>query len=87
MNPECTLNSDGQCCCNCKNHLPVHYYCGHEPVFTREDREEARRTGKCICGIQKGWGCVVDGRVYDFWPMHSIGCELYTASKPALDPE
>jgi hypothetical protein len=29
--------------------------------------------------MRKGWACCVVGKVYDNWPKHSVGCELYLA--------
>jgi len=61
-----------QCCCNCIHHLPVHQHC----ITSNRLKNELG----CCCHIQKGWACVFpeENRVYDNWPEHSVGCELYT---------
>lgn len=63
-----------QCCCKCENLYPVHYHCMTEPK-PPEPHE------KCVCGVQKGWACVMKGRVYDNWREHSCGCECYHERK------
>ena len=78
----CGLRDDPQfvqCCCNCKNLRPVHFHCCTEPKPTDEEKQAAGVTGRCVCGIQKGWACVMpeSGRIYDNWPQHSCGCECY----------
>lgn len=71
--------SDGpfyQCCCACVYHLPVNHHCATSPDLRRE-------RGACCCGEQKGWACVPPAEawgaavVYDNWPEHSIGCEMF----------
>lgn len=65
-----------QCCCNCVYLRPVHHHCTTEPKPTKE-----QMNGRgCQCGVQKGWACTSPeiGRIYDNWPEHSVGCELYT---------
>lgn len=63
-----------QCCCTCWHHWPVHFHCCTEP---KPDLPFAE--SKCVCNVQKGWACVspVAGVVYDNWPEHSVGCEMY----------
>jgi len=71
---KCYLNSKfKQCCCNCKHLWPVHEHC-----FTNPDLRNEK--GEFVCSVQKGWACVAPefGHVYDNWPQHSIGCELYS---------
>ena len=79
----CYLESEHkQCCCNCVYQKGVYHHCTTSP----ELREVY---GTCICSIQKGWACIMslswdDGseqRIYDNWPRHSIGCEMYTPKK------
>jgi len=75
----CTLQDPDmmQCCCNCAHLRAVHYHCCTTP-------KPDGVTG-CVCGVQKGWAChnpEMDGRIYDNWPQHSCGCELYTARTP-----
>lgn len=68
-----------QCCCKCIYHLPVHHHCGTDP------KPKVKTYGRCVCGVQKGFACVAPemGRVYDNWPRHSCGCELFTTKKEA----
>ncbi len=72
--PDCQLDIGPffQCCCTCQNHWPVMHHCTTSPEL-REKKEG------CCCNVQKGWACVEPemGRVYDNWPEHSCGCELY----------
>lgn len=74
----CTLKDPElmQCCCNCVHLRAVHYHCCTLP-------KPDGVTG-CVCGVQKGWACVMPehDRIYDNWPQHSCGCELYTARTP-----
>jgi len=72
-----------QCCCNCIYLKAVHYHCCTEPTPTEEQKIEAGITGRCVCGVQKGWACAMpeSDRIYDNWPRHSCGCELYTPKK------
>ena len=86
----CGLKDDptfAQCCCACAFHLPVHYHCGTSPKPTDDEKAAAGVTGKCVCGVRKGWACVPPGAgvVHDNWPEHYIGCELYTP-KHKCDP-
>lgn len=67
-----------QCCCTCRNHLPVHFHCCTEP------KPETPNPDVCACGVQKGWACVQDERVYDNWSEHSCGCELHA---PKIVPD
>lgn len=74
----CGLRDDPhfkQCCCNCIYRLPVFFNCSTNPKPAPETHK-----GKCVCNVQKGWACVHPemGAVYDNWPEHSVGCELYT---------
>ena len=68
-----------QCCCRCRHHLPVHYHCTTVQQPTEEQKKVAGGDGRCVCGVQKGWACVLPEhhRVYDNWPEHGCGCELY----------
>lgn len=74
----CTLQDPElmQCCCNCVHLRAVHYHCCTTP-------KPDGVTG-CVCGVQKGWACAMPehDRIYDNWPQHSCGCELYTARTP-----
>lgn len=65
-----------QCCCNCAYHLPVHFHCTTSSHIRIKGE-------KCVCGIKKGWSCVPPGAetVFDNWPLHSVGCELYFKKK------
>lgn len=86
----CGLRDDPhfvQCCCNCVYHLPVHHHCHTKPKPTPQQMKLANVTGKCVCGVQKGWACVcpVDHTVFDQWPEHSIGCEMYTPIEKGQD--
>ena len=76
---DCTL-AEGQCCCNCVYLRPVHFHCCTEPKPTDEQKAAAGVKGRCVCAVQKGWACCQPelGRIYDNWPQHSFGCELYT---------
>jgi hypothetical protein len=68
-----------QCCCRCVHLHPVHHHCTTS-VALREKLTARRGRLVCVCGIRKGWACVppgFDGRVYDNWARHSVGCELY----------
>lgn len=75
----CTLNEAGimQCCCNCVHLRAVHYHCCTSPT--------PKDLMGCVCSVRKGWACVLPDhdRVYDNWPQHSSGCELYTPKNPA----
>lgn len=65
----------GQCCCQCEYRRPVHHHCS---VATHAVRKEH---GGCCCNIRKGWACAPPesgGRIFDNWPEHSQGCELFT---------
>ena len=77
----CGLTDDEmkQCCCNCVYLRPVHYHCSTEPKPPIEVYDPTK-SGRCVCGVQKGYACTSPetDRVYDCWPLHSIGCELYT---------
>ena len=79
----CTLQDPDmmQCCCNCAHLRAVHYHCCTTP-------KPDGVTG-CVCGVQKGWACAMPehDRIYDNWPQHSCGCELYTASTPNASNE
>lgn len=77
--PDCCLDKPGpdktpwnQCCCKCKFHLPIHEHCCTNPKL-------ADKKGRCICHILKGWACAPPGfgRIYDKWPKHGEGCEMY----------
>lgn len=90
---ECQLGVEPfyQCCCNCKNLLPVHFHCCTNPKPTEEQKEAAKLVGwdggRCVCGIQKGWACVnpeMGGRVVDRHPFHSCGCECYDPKDASL---
>jgi len=61
-----------QCCHACVHLKAVHYHCCTTP-------KPDGVTG-CVCGVQKGWACAMpeNDRIYDNWPHHSCGCELYT---------
>ncbi len=79
----CGLKDDPnfvQCCCNCIHHLPVHYNCCTGPEPSEKEKQKANIAKSCVCSVRKGWACVPPGfgRIYDNWPEHSIGCELYT---------
>jgi hypothetical protein len=80
--PDCQMDVEPmkQCCCNCAFHLPVHFHCCTSLTLSAEQKKAAGVEGRCVCGVQKGWACVQPdgGRVYDNWPEHSCGCELYT---------
>jgi hypothetical protein len=73
----CTLESDGQCCCQCKFQWIDYHHCTiHSELRAKEN--------KCVCSIPKGFVCVGfmhqgDGStgVHSEWPEHSIGCEMY----------
>lgn len=73
----CTLAVEpfNQCCCNCVHLRAVHYHCSIKPRPPDSDPLS------CVCRIQKGWACCPPewGRVYDNWPQHSVGCEMYEA--------
>ena len=76
---ECTLKSDGQCCCNCIHHIPTFEHCTTN-LTLRVSVEKLTKKPTCICHIQNGWACQApDSRLYTNWPEHSIGCELYEA--------
>jgi hypothetical protein len=79
----CTLKDPElmQCCCNCAYLRAVHYHCCTEPKPTDEQKKAAGIEGRCVCGVQKGWACAMPDRdrIYDNWPQHSCGCELYSA--------
>jgi len=74
-----------QCCCNCRHHIRVDYHCCSEP---KPDKSLYPDT-TCCCNVQKGWACIIeidcyrnereDPRIFDNWPEHSIGCEMYHA--------
>jgi hypothetical protein len=74
---ECWLNRKDhplktkQCCCVCEHRHSVYWHC-----TTKPDKED----GKCCCKEQKGWACIPPDseRVYDCWPEHGVGCELFT---------
>lgn len=74
-----------QCCCTCIHHRPVHFHCCTEPTPTEEQKKAAGVEGRCVCGVQKGWACVLppnfDDRVYDNWGEHSCGCEFHTTKE------
>ena len=72
-----TVEPFHQCCCKCENRHPVYYHCTTEPKPIEYE------THGCVCGIQKGWACVICGRVYDNWREHSCGCECYHAKADA----
>ena len=82
----CTLKDPElmQCCCNCVHLRAVHYHCCTEPKPTDAQKSAAGIEGCCVCGVQKGWACAMPEheRIYDNWPQHSCGCELYTARTP-----
>lgn len=75
-----TVEPFKQCCCKCAYHLPVHFHCTTEP---KPEKLPEGPEGSCACGVQKGWACVSpeSGRVYDNWPEHSCGCEVYTTQE------
>ena len=83
----CGLKDDPdfvQCCCNCIYHVPVHFNCYTKPNPTDAQKKAAGVTGRCVCGVQKGWAChnpEMSPVIYDNWPEHSCGCECYTAKK------
>ena len=67
-----------QCCCQCTEHVPVHFHCCTEPKPDPDTHE-----GRCCCGVRKGYACIVfarekGGRVHDNWGEHSVGCEMFT---------
>ena len=73
--PMCQMNVEPffQCCCKCVYHLSVNYHCTTSPQMRHD-------VGGCCCSVQKGWACVAPdfNRVFDSWPEHSCGCELFT---------
>jgi hypothetical protein len=81
--PDCQLDIGPffQCCCTCQNHWPVMHHCTTSP-------ELREKNGGCCCNVQKGWACVEPemGRVYDNWPEHSCGCELYAPNTESEVP-
>ena len=73
---KCTLNDPEikQCCCNCEYHWKVNKHCSTQTTKENRDKEN------CCCNELKGYACVVrEGVVYDNWPKHSVGCEMYTS--------
>lgn len=72
-----------QCCCQCTYHKPIYYHCCTEPKPSEEQKKEAGIEGRCVCGVQKGWACSPLGEdgVYDNWPEHSVGCEMFNQKK------
>lgn len=65
-----------QCCCNCNFHFPVNFHCCTEPKPDKSLHPDS----KCCCSVQKGWACFPQDskEIYDNWPEHSCGCEMYT---------
>ena len=84
-NTTCQLNAESfyQCCCKCVYHRPIHFHCCTEPKPTEEEKKATGVEGSCVCGVQKGWACTcpMSDRIYDNWPEHSCGCELYTTKE------
>lgn len=82
----CTLNDPEvmQCCCNCAHLRPVHFHCCTKPKPTKAQRKKSGVNAFCVCSIVKSLACAPpeSGRIYDNWPQHSAGCELYEAKKP-----
>lgn len=72
----------GQCCCQCVSHMPVHHHC------STASHDLRKKHSGCCCGIRKGWACVAPelGRVYDNWPEHSQGCELFARKAESANP-
>ena len=68
-----TFLKHGQCCCMCKYHLPIHYHCSTLPKPVPDPNN-------CVCNIPKGWACYypLERVIYDNWPEHSRGCELFS---------
>jgi len=68
--------SNGECCCNCKNHLEDFYHCTSSPKPTDYDEDNHR----CVCSEHKGWICYIntqDGaRASSGWGEHGY-CEFY----------
>jgi len=66
-----------QCCCKCARHLAVHHHCCTSP-------KPEGVTG-CVC--HKGWACIMpeEGVIYDNWPEHSCGCELFEMKREETD--
>ena len=67
----CFINDEPfkQCCCKCKFHLRAMYPCTPENHAAK------------ICFTQQGWACgapIAEGDVVINWPMHSVGCEMFT---------
>ena len=75
---ECQMQGEyHQCCCQCVHHRPAYEHCTTNPALRAE-------RGTCICSVQKGWACLppeCDGRLYDNWREHSVGCEMFTQRK------
>ena len=63
---------NGDCCCNCANHIEDFYHC------TTVERKEGEG---CVCSKHKGWICLVsfDGEktiAHSNWAEHGF-CELH----------
>jgi len=81
-----------QCCCDCYHHVAVHYHCTTEPKPDKSLHSDS----KCCCSVQKGWACILGAiyrgeedhvRIYDNWPEHSVGCEMYSTKKKRINHE
>lgn len=73
-----------QCCCDCIYLRAVHYHCCTEPKPSEAERKKFKSTGRCVCGVRKGFACCnpeLDSRIYDNWPKHSGGCEMHTTKR------
>lgn len=75
MKTKCQINEAPffQCCCQCKSHLKTYYRCTTNPKPSKYLLKENQK----FYFIPKGWACVIDERIYDKWPEHSRGCELF----------
>lgn len=67
-----------QCCCKCVYLKPVFFHCCTSPKPTKEQRAPFPDTEKCVCSVQKSWACTGTDSIYDRWPKHSCGCEMFT---------